>query len=162
MQNIQSLKKSLALVGFVVGIVCFGLFASTGAALAWNFTVPAAEVKPQNGAFAFPVSEFADGKARFFQYNASPTDRVRFFVVKSTDGVIRAAFDTCDVCFRAKKGYVQQGDNMVCINCGLKFRTDKVNILTGGCNPSALNRTIKGDMVVISQQDVMTGLRFFK
>jgi uncharacterized membrane protein len=162
MKKIYSLKKSMALIGLVVAVVCFGLFASTRAAFAWNFTVSAEEIKPQNGVFTFPVSAFADGKARFFEFKASPTDRIRFFVVKSTDGVVRAAFDACDKCFRSLKGYSQQGDNMICINCGLKFRTDKVNIITGGCNPSALSRTIQGDKVVITQQDVLEGLRFFK
>ncbi len=162
MQNTHTLKKSSALVGLVVAIVCFGVIAGTGTAFAWSFSVPAAEVRPQNGVFVFPVSAFDDGKAKFFEYKASPTDRVRFFVVKSTDGIIRAAFDACDVCFRALKGYTQQGDNMICVNCGLKFRTDKVNIITGGCNPSSLNRAIQGDKVVITQQDVLDGLRFFK
>jgi len=54
--------------------------------------------------------------------------------VKSADGMIRAAFDACDVCFRGKKGYVQRGDIMICAKCGMKFRTDKINEVKGGCN----------------------------
>ena len=76
--------------------------------------------------------------------------------------MIRAAFDACDVCWRAKKGYVQQGNDMICVNCGLKFHTDKVNVVTGGCNPSALKRTIKDGNIMITQEDVMSGLRFFQ
>ncbi len=129
---------------------------------AWNFTVPATEIQPTNAAFVFPESSFQDGKARHFQYKASPNLWIRFFVVKSVDGNIRAAFDACDVCFSAKKGYVQQGPNMVCINCGLKFRTDKVNEVRGGCNPSPLNRKIQNGQVMISLQDVMSGARFFQ
>jgi len=132
------------------------------AALAWSFTVPAAEVQPQNGVFRFPVSAFQDGKARHFQYASSPTQRIRFFVVRSVDGVIRAAFDACDVCFRSKKGYVQQGNDMICINCGLKFRTDKVNEVSGGCNPHPLKRTVQDGNVIISQQDVLAGLKYFQ
>jgi uncharacterized membrane protein len=51
---------------------------------------------------------------------------------------------------------------MVCVNCGLKFRTDKINEVTGGCNPSALKRTVQGGNVVISQQELMSGLRYFQ
>ncbi len=131
-------------------------------AFAWNFSVPTQEVKPTNGVFAFPVNAFQDGKAKYFQFSPAPNQKIRFFVVKSTDGLIRAAFDACDVCWRAKKGYVQQGNDMVCVNCGLKFRTDKVNEVTGGCNPAALKRTVQGGNVIISQQDVMSGLRFFQ
>ncbi len=147
---------------FVAAITVINILIAISAALAWNFTVPASEVKPTNGVFAFPVAAFQDGKARHFEYRPSPNQAVRFFVVKSTDGNIRAAFDACEKCFRAQKGYVQQADNMVCINCGLKFRTDKVNVVTGGCNPVTLKKKIDGPNVVIAQQDVLAGLKYFQ
>lgn len=147
---------------FVAAITIINILIAISVAFAWNFTVPAAEVKPTNGVFAFPVAAFQDGKAKHFEYRHAPNQVVRFFVVKSTDGVIRAAFDACEKCFRAQKGYVQQGDNMVCINCGLKFKTDKVNVVTGGCNPVALKKTIEGPNVVMAQQDVLAGLKYFQ
>jgi len=128
----------------------------------WNFTIPAEEVKPANGVFTFSDSLFVDGKAKHFLYKHSPSEWVRFFVVKSTDGVTRAAFDACDVCWRNKKGYTQQGNEMVCINCGMRFRTDKINEVRGGCNPAPLNRALKGGSLVITQGDVLQGLGFFK
>ena len=76
--------------------------------------------------------------------------------------MVRAAFDACDVCWRSKKGYIQAGNFMQCVNCGLKFRTDKINVVKGGCNPAALARTIAGNKVVINVQDVMNGLSFFQ
>lgn len=140
------------------------IFLALGAhsVFAWNFSVPATEVRPVNGAFEFPISSFQDGRARHFEYRHAPNQTVRFFVVRSTDGIIRAAFDACEVCYRSKKGYVQQGNDMVCINCGLKFRTDKVNEVKGGCNPSPLKRTLKENNVVITQRDVLTGLKYFQ
>ena len=59
----------------------------------------------------------ADGKAHFYSYDAGGT-QVKYFVLKSSDGKVRAAFDACDVCFAQKKGYQQEGDEMVCGNCG--------------------------------------------
>jgi uncharacterized membrane protein len=70
--------------------------------------------------------------------------------------------DACERCFQSKKGYVQQGNDMVCINCGLKFRTDKVNVVTGGCNPHPVTRTVKDGNITVSQEEVVSGLRFFK
>jgi uncharacterized membrane protein len=156
------MTRHITFLAIFAAMVALIVLSAVGPALAWNFTVPAKEVLPENGAFSFPVSAFADGKAQYFEYKASPDKRIRFFVVKSTDGVIRAAFDACEKCFRAKKGYVQQANDMICINCGLKFRTDKVNVVTGGCNPSALTRTIQGDKVVINLDDIMSGLRYFQ
>jgi uncharacterized membrane protein len=144
----------------VVVLIC--LLPLTAFAVVWNFSVPATEIQPENGVFSFPVSSFADGKAKYFNYKQSPSQWIRFFVVKSSDNVIRAAFDACDVCYRAKKGYVQEGDNMVCVNCGMKFKTTKVNEVTGGCNPAALKRTIKDDRVLITLQDVESGVKYFQ
>ena len=162
MKTRSVVSKSFGLLSFAFLAALFIMSASAYAAPAWNFTVPAHDVKPTDGAFTFPVTAFQDGKAKHFEYKPSPDQRIRFFVVKSTDGVIRAAFDACEVCWKSKKGYVQQGNDMICINCGMKFRTDKINEVTGGCNPSALKRTVQGGNVVISQQELMSGLRYFQ
>jgi uncharacterized membrane protein len=163
MKNISKLARiltpsiTLALIGMAVL-----LLAADQEAFANNFTVAAVDVKPQNGLFVFPVSEFQDGKARHFNFKISPNQSIRFFVIKSSDGVIRAAFDACEVCYRAKKGYAQQGDNMVCLNCGMKFKSVKVNEVTGGCNPSALKRAVKDGNVIINQQDLLVGAKYFQ
>ena len=157
-------KDKLSILGKMV-IVVFALVvtASTASfALTWNFQIPAQEVRPSSTTFQFPLASFNDGKAKHYVYKHSPSEWVRFFVVKSTDGTVRAAFDACDVCWRSKKGYTQTGNFMQCINCGLKFRTDKINEVKGGCNPAPLKRTVQGDKLVINVQDVMSGLRFFQ
>ena len=87
---------------------------------------------------------------------------MRYFIIKSSDGVVRAAFDACDVCWESGKGYKQNGDFMVCQNCGRRFQSTKVNVVTGGCNPSALSRTIRDGKVVITAQVLSEGQRLFK
>jgi uncharacterized membrane protein len=131
-------------------------------AVVWNFTVPAVEVRPASGVIVFPSSAFADGRAKHFLYKHSPNEWIRFFIIKSDDGVIRAAFDACDVCYRSRKGYRQEGNFMVCLNCGLKFRSNKINEVKGGCNPAPLKRVVQGGNLVISQRDLLSGLGFFK
>lgn len=160
--NIHRINRSVCRVASLTALALFALMLSTSPAQSWNFMVPAGEVRPANGAFQFPASAFADGKAQYFVYKHSPSQWIRFFIVKSTDGVVRAAFDACDVCFRNKKGYVQQGPFMVCVNCGLKFKTNKINEIKGGCNPAPLNRSVNGANLVITQRDMLSGLRFFQ
>jgi uncharacterized membrane protein len=162
MKTIEQVRRPLiSKIAVAAAFTAVYLLATTGAH-AWNFTVPATDVQPTNGIFQFPVSQFEDGKARHFTYKHAPNQWVRFFIVKSTDGQIRAAFDACEVCNRSKKGYVQQGDTMVCINCGMKFRTDKINVVTGGCNPIALKKSADGNAITITQQDVLSGSKFFQ
>ena len=118
------------------------------------------KVKDVDGRIEIPLSKVDDGKAHYFQYEGNGTS-VRFFVVKSRDGVIRAAFDACDVCFPAKKGYTQDGEFMICNNCGRRFHSSRINVVEGGCNPAPLHREVVGDKLVIKASDVMPGARYF-
>ena len=109
----------------------------------------------------YPVSQFDDGKAKFYTYKTADGVTIKYFVLKSSDGVIRAAFDACDVCWPEGKGYRQQGDFMVCNNCGKRFASVNVNVITGGCNPGALTRKVVGTNVVIQPEDLNQGKRYF-
>lgn len=109
---------------------------------------------------AYPVTLFDDGVARHYEYAADGMT-IRYFLLKSSDGVIRAAFDACDVCWPAGKGYYQEGDEMICRNCGRRFSSQKINEVKGGCNPAPLNRRVEGDQVVITVTDIMEGKTYF-
>ena len=135
----------LALSGMLVS-----LSATQGAAAA----NPAAEI-------VYPVKDFQNGDARFYSYPAGDGVTIKYFVLKSSDGMIRAAFDACAVCFQAGKGYTQKGDFMVCNNCGRRFASIRVNEVTGGCNPVSLTREIKGDKVILQVNDILEGKKYF-
>lgn len=109
---------------------------------------------------SFPVTLFQDGQARHFEHTANGMT-IRYFILKSSDNVIRAAFDACDVCWRAGKGYVQSGDDMVCQNCGRRFPSAMINEVKGGCNPAPLPRTLQGEQLVIRIQDILQGGQYF-
>jgi uncharacterized membrane protein len=115
----------------------------------------------QDGVIRFAAADFTDGKAKFYRFNGQ-SGPVNFFVVRSQDGVIRAAFDTCDVCYRERKGYRQEGNDMVCNNCDQHFRTDLVNVVKGGCNPAPLKRQEAGNMIVIAVNDLEQGSGYFR
>jgi uncharacterized membrane protein len=108
----------------------------------------------------YPVGMFEDGKARHFEHQTGNIT-VRYFILKSTDGVIRAAFDACDVCWPAGKGYYQEGETMVCRNCGRRFASIRINEVKGGCNPAPLNRTLTDGHVVIAIDDILKGTSYF-
>lgn len=111
-------------------------------------------------AITFPVAIFEDGRARHYEFSQNGLT-IRYFILKSSDGVIRSAFDACDVCWQAGKGYYQDGDVMVCRNCGRRFASVLVNEVQGGCNPAPLRRSIQGDRVVIQVQDILQGRGYF-
>lgn len=108
-----------------------------------------------------PVAELDSGQAKFYEYKTADKKTVRFFVMKSSDGVYRAALDACDVCYRAKKGYFQQGDDMICRKCGRHFPSTKINEVEGGCNPVGLPRTLSDGKVVIAASELEAGKSYF-
>ena len=113
-----------------------------------------------SGNVVLPASQFDDGKARHYEYRSGDR-RIRYFVLKSSDGVIRAAFDACDVCWPEGKGYFQEGDTMVCRNCGKRFASVLVNEVKGGCNPAPLERRVENGNVIIPVKAIEAGGGYF-
>lgn len=114
-----------------------------------------------SGDVRLDTAQFADGRARFFSYRTGAGKVIRFFVIRSSDGVIRAALDTCEVCYRERKGYRQVGDAMVCNNCEKVFPSAAINVSQGGCNPVPLQRTVDGSHVVVLATALDAGAAYF-
>ncbi|MDF1578852.1 MAG: DUF2318 domain-containing protein [Desulfurivibrionaceae bacterium] len=146
------------------------LFLSISFLAAFAFACTSAEsdaggstlLKPADGRLRIPIAGVNDGKAHHYQVKADDGTMVNFFVLKSRDGVIRAAIDACDVCYKAGKGYYQEGDFMVCENCGQRFVSNRINVVKGGCNPAPLDRTVQGDDLLIAMADVNANKWYMK
>lgn len=147
--------KKLSLL-FVASLV----FLVITAMVAYAFKMPFMDggkfttLNPKNGMLEIPIKDINDGKAHYFQVKADDGVMVTFFTLKSKDGIIRAAIDACDVCYKAGKGYVQDGDDMICENCGQRFASARINEVKGGCNPAPLNRVVQGDKLIVQMKDI--------
>lgn len=99
-----------------------------------------------------PTSEIS-GTAKFYPVTVDGT-KMEVIAVKAADGSIRTAFNTCQVCFSSGRGYYkQQGDLLVCQNCGNKFPMSRVEVEAGGCNPwpiFAKDKTVTEESITIS------------
>ena len=146
-------------VSLLVVIFSSGFFIPTDG-YSFSFFSRYTSVKENNGEIRLGVDEVADGQAHYYSFERGEKT-INFFIIKSPDGVIRAAFDACDVCFPSRKGYIQEGEYMVCKNCGRKFHTNRVNVVEGGCNPAPLKRRTDGNQLVIGVTDLLSGSRFF-
>ena len=118
------------------------------------------EIAKGDSQVVYPVNMFEDGMAHHFDYKTSEMT-IRYFILKSSDGIIRAAFDACDVCWPAGKGYYQDGNDMVCRNCGRRFASVLVNEVQGGCNPAPLKRVVQGDKLILQVEDIISGRTYF-
>ncbi|MGB8453251.1 MAG: DUF2318 domain-containing protein [Anaerocolumna sp.] len=90
--------------------------------------------------------------ASFFEYDANGT-KMGLFAVKASDGTIRTALNTCQVCNGSPYAYFeQQGDNFQCQNCGNLFSLDMIEQERGGCNPVPItvdDKTVSDTEIII-------------
>ena len=85
----------------------------------------------------------------FFNYNSNGID-MQFMLLKTDDGRIRGAFNTCQVCNGSPYAYFEQIDDAVmCQNCGNQFALTQIGDEHGGCNPVPLEFSEENDNVVI-------------
>jgi hypothetical protein len=83
--------------------------------------------------------------ATFIPYKG-PDYEMEIIAVKASDGTIRTAFNTCQVCYSSGRGYYkQEGDLLVCQNCGNTFGMDDVEVTKGGCNPFPITSEYKAE-----------------
>jgi uncharacterized membrane protein len=119
------------------------------------------KVKVSNGAVTIPVAKLSDGKVHFYKFEDSGKE-IAFFAVKASDGSYKTAFDACDSCYRAKKGYEPQGEKLNCKNCNQKFAINRLGPnATGGCNPGYLPNQQSGNSISVRADDLKAGARYF-
>lgn len=92
--------------------------------------------------------------------------KMEILAVKAPDGTIRTALNTCQVCWDSGRGYYkQEGDELVCQNCGNRFKISLIEKEKNGCNPvpvTSENKTDNGDTIVISGGELAKYKNFFE
>ena len=90
---------------------------------------------------------------------------MEILAVKASDGTIRTAFNTCQVCNGSPRAYYkQEGDTLVCQNCGNRFSMDMVEQQRGGCNPIPIlkeDKTDDGTNITISKDFIEQNKELF-
>jgi uncharacterized membrane protein len=117
-------------------------------------------VNDEGGVVRIPLTSVEDGNAHFFTF-PSGGKNISFFAMRAPDGSIHTAFDACVSCNHAKLGYRQEGDVVVCNNCGMAFKPADIGRVTGGCNPIPVNKSVDGRMLVLKTKDIEAGAHYF-
>ena len=118
-------------------------------------------VTPKDGAIRVPAGEVHDGKVHFFTYKKSGK-RINFFIRTDGKDNLSACFDACYTCYKHKKGYREEGTDLVCNECSLKFRLAEEHWDTShACSPIQLRSRIEKGNVVIMAEDLERGGKLF-
>lgn len=108
----------------------------------------------ENGDLVIPAADVTETPA-FYAYNELDS-KMEIIAVKASDGTIRTAFNTCQVCYNSGKGYYKvEGDLLTCQNCGNQFGRDQVEVTRGGCNPVPItddNKKTDKDSITIPKE----------
>lgn len=122
----------VAIIVFALGITAYSVLFTGGGESETASSVQS--VTNKSGDMEIPISDITED-ASFYAYDELDS-KMEVIAVKASDGTIRTAFNTCQVCYSSGKGYyVQEGDQLVCQNCGNTFGMDDVEVTRGGCNP---------------------------
>lgn len=95
------------------------------------------------------------GEAVFYDYDADGIT-VELFAVKASDGSVWLALNTCQVCNGSPYAYfVQNGDYFICQNCGNRFASTQVGLVSGGCNPVPITQEdyeLRDGLILVSTE----------
>ncbi|MGN0587096.1 MAG: Fe-S-containing protein [Oscillospiraceae bacterium] len=92
-----------------------------------------------NGKIYIPSDNISDGIS-FFDYTAADGTAMQYILVKDSDGEVRGALNTCQVCNGSPYAYfVADGDSVICRNCRNEFPIEVIGSTHGGCNPVPLD-----------------------
>ncbi len=92
-----------------------------------------------------PIADMQEG-LNVYEYNINDV-QMQILALKTDDGQIQAAFNTCRTCNGAENAFfVLQGDHLVCQTCGSQFPLEELGTNTRECSPIELKYTVENDM----------------
>lgn len=104
----------------------------------------------------------ADHELLYADYDADGVT-IQVMLYKDDDNVIHGAFNTCQVCNGSPYAYFEQeGEEIVCQNCGNHFSIEDIGDVHGGCNPIPLEFTQEGDSVRIDVNYLLDNVDIFE
>jgi high-affinity iron transporter len=126
-------------------LVVIALAAEFAYARVTNAQSPSTLLHAQNGDVSIPLSALRDTRMHFYTADVNNT-AIRFFIIHENGGAYIVALDACKICGWA--GYRQQGQNVVCRNCGATIYIPSIG-QKGGCNPIPVRARVEGKSVVV-------------
>jgi high-affinity iron transporter len=134
---------------FAAATLCVLVIVSLAAEFAYSRAMaapaPARVLTAAHNQVRIPLSELTDSSLYFYTVNLSGTS-MRFVVVHQTNGNYIVALDACQIC--GWSGYRQQGQNVICRNCGATIYIPSIGE-HGGCNPVPVKSTVdRGEVIV--------------
>jgi FTR1 family protein len=106
---------------------------------------PARTLTAQDNLVRIPLSDLTDSSLHFYTADADGSV-IRFLVIHKLNGDFAVALDACQICGTA--GYRQEGQSVICRNCGAAIYIPSIG-QSGGCNPISVKSRVEGGEVIV-------------
>ncbi len=160
-KNLKKSPNKIVVFASVVLVLIATIFTVIG--ILGKSTNKTNQASVDNSDLVIPISEVTE-TAKYYPYSVNGTD-MEIIALKASDGTVRTALNTCQVCYDSGRGYyMQEGNALVCQNCGNRFSADQVELVKGGCNPVPIikeNKTENGTNITISKEFLAQNVELF-
>lgn len=116
----------------------------------------------EGDSFVIPISELGkDVKFFSLDYNGA---NVEILTAIDKNGNPKVTLNTCQNCMGSPKAYfVQEGDSVVCQNCGIGHQIETIGTAKRGCNPIPIDSLVIDDKnITFDKNELLSNAGLFK
>jgi len=120
-------------------------------------------VRPNSeGQVAIDVSDLEEQEVRFYRFLNAGNQEVKFLVGRDSTGTLQVGFDASETHSILGRGFRAEDGWIVDNKCDSAVRVETVNEGGRGCRPVPLEHQVDGDRVLLAEQDILRGWRYFR
>lgn len=120
-------------------------------------------VRPgDDGVVTVDVSDLPRNEVRFYRFLNAGNQEVKFLVGRDRHGTIQVGFDASETHSILGRGFRHQGEWIVDNKCDSAVRLETVNDGGRGCRPVPLAHRVEGDRVILREDEILRGWRYFR
>ena len=143
---------------FAAAILCILVVLSLAAEFVYtratNAQEPAQVLVAQDNQVRIPLADLQDTAVHFYTADVNNTV-IRFLVIHLNSGDYATALDACQIC--GTSGYRQEGQNVVCRNCGATIYLPSIGE-NGGCNPIPVKSRVDAGAVIVDLSALVSAM----
>ena len=147
-------KMAASAVGLIIIVLISADFVYSRVAKAVS---PPVQLTFAGNVVDIPVAQLKDHKLHHYQVEAGGAE-VRFIAIIDSSDTVRVGLDACQIC--GDQGYYQQGQNVICRNCGSAIYIPTIGS-AGGCNPVHIDYLVQNNVLMISKAALDGAARYF-
>ncbi len=114
------------------------------------------------GLVRIAVGDLERLQVRFYRFLNSGNQEVRFLVGRDENDTIQVGFDAGETHVKLGRGFSYQDGWIIDNKCETTTRLSTLNEGGRGCRPVPIEHRVEGDELIITEEDMLRGWRYFR